>query len=294
MDQTYTVHHVRYRGADGVARTYRTHRDGELAAADADNMNDRSERMDYKISYWTAAEVITTDWVQPDPRLPRDKYYQTWNEHHKEGSGKDTWDVCDVQVHRRNGYLSDRVFAYERNYSGEPPFEVFRQGEREYALIASRYQGTDVVDLACGAIAATEDQKSDKYGFCPVGFYVPDWWDVHGHTEWPGQHFWDDRWDRWPDGTLGFVWGCHWGDDSGWKVQALDLSRVSEGIVTRDERFGYQYLETGRRGEDPKKFIQVQAGEDDRGPKVTFIVPKQFSIEGKLCGCYANPDDARE
>lgn len=294
MDQTYTVHRVRYRGADGETRTFRTHRDAELAAADTDNMNDRAERMKYKTTYWAESEVITTDWVQPDSRLPRDKYYQTWNEHHKEGTPKDTWNVCDVKVHRKNGYLSDQVFQYERNYAGEPPFEPFRQGDREYALIASRYEGTDVVDLATGKIAATEDTKSDDYGFCPTGFYVPDWWDIHDHSEWPGQDFWDDRWDRWPDGSVGFVWGCHWGDDGGWKVQALDLSRVGEGVLARDERFGYQHLDTGVRGRDPRTFIRVQAGEGDRGPKVTFSVPKQFSIEGKLCDWYANPGNVRE
>jgi hypothetical protein len=37
----------------------------------------------------------------------------------------------------------------------------------------------------------------------------------------------------------GFVAGCVWGDDSSWKIQYLDLSRVEEGIIQRDERFGY-------------------------------------------------------
>ena len=37
----------------------------------------------------------------------------------------------------------------------------------------------------------------------------------------------------------GFVAGCIWGDDSSWKIQYLDLSRVEEGILKREERFGY-------------------------------------------------------
>ncbi len=37
----------------------------------------------------------------------------------------------------------------------------------------------------------------------------------------------------------GFVAGCIWGDDSSWKIQYLDLSRVEEGIIQRDERFAY-------------------------------------------------------
>jgi hypothetical protein len=34
------------------------------------------------------------------------------------------------------------------------------------------------------------------------------------------------------------------GDDSSWKVQYLDLSRVQQGVVRRDERFGYLELAT--------------------------------------------------
>lgn len=32
--------------------------------------------------------------------------------------------------------------------------------------------------------------------------------------------------DELPKGDFGFVWGCIWGDDSSWKVQYLDLSRI--------------------------------------------------------------------
>jgi len=35
------------------------------------------------------------------------------------------------------------------------------------------------------------------------------------------------------------VAGCVWGDDTSWKVQYLDLSRADEGVLRREERFGY-------------------------------------------------------
>lgn len=38
---------------------------------------------------------------------------------------------------------------------------------------------------------------------------------------------------------FGFIAGCIWGDDSTWKIQYLDLSEAEQGIVKRDERFGY-------------------------------------------------------
>ncbi len=47
-------------------------------------------------------------------------------------------------------------------------------------------------------------------------------------------HIW-----RFPDRVHGFVAGCVWGDDTSWKIQYLDLSRADEGIIKREERFGY-------------------------------------------------------
>ena len=38
---------------------------------------------------------------------------------------------------------------------------------------------------------------------------------------------------------FGFIAGCIWGDDSSWKIQYLDLSKVEKGIIEREERFGY-------------------------------------------------------
>lgn len=42
--------------------------------------------------------------------------------------------------------------------------------------------------------------------------------------------------------SFGFVAGCVWGDDSTWKIQYLDLSEAENGIVKRDDRFGYIHL----------------------------------------------------
>lgn len=65
-------------------------------------------------------------------------------------------------------------------------------------------------------------------GFCPVGFYVPDWWDVHDGAVIPGSKSWNE--DRgWPRGEWGFVW---------------DLRQIPEGIIKRDGRFGYIALAT--------------------------------------------------
>jgi hypothetical protein len=138
----------------------------------------------------------------------------------------------------------ERVCSYERSHALFQTFEPFRQRRRELALVSLDYTRTAVLDLGSGQVIAEEPEDGSGNGFCPVGFYVPDWWDVHDDSVIPGSEYWSDD-NEWPNGEFGFVWGCIWGDDSSWKVQYLDLRRVQDGTVTRDDRFGYVRLATG-------------------------------------------------
>ena len=170
---------------------------------------------------------------------------------------------------------ADRVVAaYARNYAMLQTFEPFRQGGRHYALVSPDYTGTSILDLESGEILGGEEPSS--FGFCPVGFYVPDWWDVNDGTVLPGARYWNED-KEWPDGRFGFVWGCVWGDDSSWKVQFLDLSDVSRGAIRRDERFGYVELAT-----DPASpgsaFVQVHRFEGK--VDVNFRTHLRFNLEG--------------
>jgi hypothetical protein len=171
------------------------------------------------------------------------------------------------------------VATYRRNFPGTPPFEPFRQGDRHYALISPEQTRTAAVDLHTGQVVAWEEQAN--HAFYPVGFYVPDWLDVHDGTILPGDKYWDEG-HRWPDGTVGFVWGCVWGDDNDWKVQALDLSGVPGGVIKRDDRFGY--LRLADIGTDPREFIQVAPGRNGSAPTVRFAVPRRYTINGTLLG----------
>jgi hypothetical protein len=101
------------------------------------------------------------------------------------------------------------------------------------------------LDLSTFEVIAEEQEDPLGCGFCPVGFYVPDWWDVHDASVIPGSEYWREA-SEWPTGDFGFAWGCHWGDDSSWKVQYLDLRRIREGVIHREERFGYVELGTNK------------------------------------------------
>ena len=89
-------------------------------------------------------------------------------------------------------------------------FEPFRRGSREFALISRDYTRTAVLDLTSGRVVAEEPGKSggaSGEGFCPAGFYVPDWSDLHTGSVIPGSEYWNAD-QEWPNGDFGFVWGC--------------------------------------------------------------------------------------
>lgn len=179
--------------------------------------------------------VVEVDFEIPSRPKPRDRFcVRTTAEEGLAGR-------IQVEVLERTPQGFVERARYNRNHSMFSTFEPFRQRGRDLALVSRDYVKSAVLDLATGKIIAEE--PDEKWGFCPVGFYVPDWWDLHDDSILPGSPSWSKD-SELPDGTFGFVWGCIWGDDSTWKVQWLDLSRVAEGMLTREERFGYMELST--------------------------------------------------
>lgn len=193
-----------------------------------------------------------------------------------------TWkqSKCIISRNLPDG-TKQQVFSYERNYALGRTFEPFRQlrdGKwHDYALISSRYTRFEIVDLQLGKIIATEEyskfsqERYDMYvsngwqvphevgddmpesGFCPVEFRVFDWRDkfknedVNRSFEIRGEErfAYTDKQLHGMTGQWALYSGCYWGDDSSWKLRYIDLSRIREGIVTADERFGYVPLAQG-------------------------------------------------
>jgi len=173
------------------------------------------------------------------------------------------WNVLKVKIFRIEGDSKIQIGEYDRNYSSLfDSFVPFRQGNREYALYSRDYTATRVMSLPDCKDICGEDPKSS--GFCPTGFYVPS----AGCEEDIGTEY-----D--PDGQFGFVSGCIWGDDSSWKIQYLDLSKVSDGIITRDERFGYIEL---CGSSSLKDAIDTEYWERD-SPVVQIACAQRFDID---------------
>ena len=177
-----------------------------------------------------------------------------------------TWDLAEVSVFDGDA----QVGRYERNYIGwaDVTFEPFELGGRWFALYAPDYTGTRVMSLPdCRDIGG---EAPDAGGFCPIEFWVPRFkivkrtelqtgksgevWrfetDPDAHRdgvveEGEGRGRTRSEYGAWRCLEVGFVAGCIWGDDSSWKVQTIDLSRVAAGVITRSERFGYLQLPRG-------------------------------------------------
>jgi len=97
------------------------------------------------------------------------------------------------------------------------------------------------------------------------------------YKEWSDRHPYDDQ-------TLdfGFVGGCQWGDDTSTKLQFLDLSKVEEGIIKRDARFGYVEMPGLVKFENA---IQIPEWVEDQDKPLTWkdivvevSLPKLFEI----------------
>jgi hypothetical protein len=133
------------------------------------------------------------------------------------------WDYIRIGVFDIQDGVEQQIGSYVRNYPTLfKTFYAFKKNGRDYALYSPDYTGTRVLELpSCTDLGGEERNPG---GFCPTQYYVP----------------WNDN-DA-PDElamNAGFVAGCHWGDDTSWKIQFLDLSEVDEGIIKRDDRFGY-------------------------------------------------------
>ena len=253
--------------------------------------------------YWVQPKDVSVDFVVPDKGLPKDRY---WISVEKIDNGPGHWASNRVTVHE--SIPGDRVIGeYTRDYAMLQTFHPFRQYQdgvwRDYALIAPDYTRTSVMDLSTGEIVADEPwpvaaddfigsdgtvhwRKGDEQpgaGFCPVEFYVPDWWEIHDGSIISGSEFWGGREER-PTGEFGFVAGCHWGDDSSWKIRYVDLSGIAEGRLTVDERFGYIELPSRVRLSDAVSYLPGSDAFD-------IAVTCNYRHDGKQTGGPGSPEE---
>ena len=221
------------------------------------------------------------------------------------------WRGVRVGVFRQENDREVQVGEYERNYpSLLHTFTPFRAGGRDLALYSPDYTCTRLLELpSCRDIGGEEPNSG---GFCPADLFVPYFIDVeYWADEGPRKRLrrqmpkpesltaqatpvrfpaYKDRPERTeihheaPVGPLtyhpfGFVAGCIWGDDSSWKLQYLDLSEAANGIVRRDERFGYIELPDRTRLDDAIDLIDFQSDPvDEYAHHVRITLTRRFDL----------------
>ena len=260
------IYEVRGRDTSGRVSSYGARRTRPEAETVLAEYVARFARLGHDDALWIEEIDTAGLFTLPSRPAPRERFVTRVTEQGAPG----TWPATHVEV-----LDGDRVVAaYDRNYAMLGTFEPFRQGDRTFALVSPDYTATSVLDLDTGAVVAAETPSPD--GFCPVGFYVPDWWDLHDGTVLPGSMSWRPEDHEWPNGDFGFVWGCVWGDDSSWKVQYLDLTDVAHGVIRRDDRFGYVKLATDAERE-ARRFIRCSSWQGRR--RVELVVEQDYELD---------------
>jgi hypothetical protein len=214
-------------------------------------------------------------------RVPRSSYF--CREIAKLDFGEGYWNHIEVGVFEKKPDGTEvQIGSYTRNYHClYKTFVPFQKDGKWYALYSKDYTSTRVMSLPdCKDLGG---ESPHGFGFCPVDYDVPQAWELEGeydgrvmtHYKKVGEDFIDD-----PDcmkelGSFGFIAGCVWGDDSSWKIQWLDLSRIEEGIIKREEKFGYIELPKDMDLKDAIKGVYIwHPGciQVDLGIKITYRI----------------------
>lgn len=203
-------------------------------------------------------------------------------------SNKPAWDTQVIGVFRLiEGEREVKIGEYTRNYHHlYKTFYPFCLNGKDYALYSTDYTATRVMSLPdCKDLGG---EKRDGHGFCPVEFYVPHYIQrrfkdegIRDHLIWdfePDQEIWEKAEIVQPLRAVpfGFVAGCIWGDDTSWKIQYLDLSKVHEGVLKRDERFGYIELP---HNQSLREAIDMEGYEGDKRDMIRINTMNYYHVD---------------
>ena len=180
--------------------------------------------------------------------------------------GEPTWRSRRIGVYRVSPDGEQLVGDYVRNYPTLfQTFFHFRRQGIDYALYSPDYTCTRL--LALPECADIGGEASHGMGFCPIDYYVP---------------CFDDATAKDSDllfVNCGFVAGCVWGEDATYKIQFLDLSRAREGILTRDDRFGYIVLpEKVRLADVVSTHLYDPQPDAGQNQQIAIAVQRSFDI----------------
>lgn len=154
----------------------------------------------------------------------------------------------------------EEVFSYERDYPsfGKSTCKVFHQYDfvdhawRSYLLFSKDYVRASVLNLDNGdecdeSYPIYHGKEEPSISFCPMEFKtfpIVDDYDGSDKDIASWMEMCHERLDFCNDilsfsGVFALESGCIWGDDSSSKLRHVDLSRIRDGVLKCDERYGY-------------------------------------------------------
>lgn len=203
---------------------------------------------------------------------------------HKIDNGPGRWDYTRVEIFDGD----EKIGEYIKNYgSGARTFFPFEQDGKWYALYSRHYTATRVMSLPdCQDLGGEEP---DGGGFCPYEYLVPSLCVQSKDDEpkpssdnlaeilaWHDRHPFVHKYPKW-----GFISGCQWGSP-GW-VRFVDLSRVSEGVLKVDDRFGFYDTFGGIPLKDAMNFDCIDDADAPFEQQViSFARATYYDLSGKL------------
>lgn len=175
--------------------------------------------------------------------------------------GEGTWNYLKIGIFHKDKQIGEYVRNYNSFFNTFCPFCI---NGKWYALYSENYTCTYVMELPSCKKIGGEDPHG--HGFCPTDYFIP---------------IKDDEKEDPEYSKHGFISGCVWGDDSSWKIQHLDLSKIGEGIIKRDSRFGY--IEMPRNTKRLSDIIELDEWDSDKFHDTIEIgMSFRFKLNGEL------------
>lgn len=205
-------------------------------------------------------------------------------------NGPGLWSSAKVSIFRDNALIGEYLRNYPSNAS--TTFYPFNVNNEWYALYSPHYACTRVLKLYNNSIEDWCGEDPVPHGFCPVEFYVPS---RHEYKDPDSTEFGKYKTDCISDyptiadfhkdtnGVLntsslmfGFLSGCKWQDDYSLKLRYVDLSKISDRIITIEEKFGYAELP---RRMSLRESIAEIAYEDDELFTISILQEHMYRVD---------------
>ena len=198
-------------------------------------------------------------------------------------NGQGYWDSTLAEIYKIDDSGENKIGEFIRHYPNytEDTFVPFIINNKEYALYSSNYTTIEIMELpSCKKVELTKESIEDLAHFCPVKAFIPkivkcvDSNFVYNNFENIDISEFGDDFVEIYDMSFAFISGCVWGDDSSWKLNILDFTKLSEGKVSflKGGDGNWLYIELPNIGCPLQDMIQIYEDSNDTSDTLNFYI----------------------